>query len=142
MALFGIIFLFVMLVLVGIGIAIGAFVAALTFVLISLGVVSSSVVVGIRRRSAHAGVRTFLLLCGVLGGIPCGMFCAWFAVSFMQAAGADAKIFLYGGLSGAIGGLLVAYLFDYILRNSARGVAGLFKNLRTYKAELPGGGKA
>lgn len=142
MALFAIIFLFVMCVLVGFGFAIGAFAAALTFFLVSLGVVSSSVVVGIRRRSAHAGVRTFLLLFGVIGGIPCGMFCAWLAVSFLQAAGADAEIFLYGGLSGAIGGLLVAYLFDYILRNSANGIAGLFKNLRTRKAELaPGPGK-
>jgi hypothetical protein len=139
MALFAIIFLMVMLVLIGVGFAIGLVAAALTFVLVSLGVVSSSVVVGIRKRSAQAGVRTFLLLCGALGGVPCGMFCAWFGVSFIHAAGSDAKIFVYGGLSGALGGVLVALLFDYILRNSANGIAGLFKSLRTRKAELPGG---
>ena len=139
MALFGIIFLMVMLVLVGAGIALGAFVAVLSLVLVSLGVISSSVVVGIRQRSAHAGVRTFLLLCGVLGGVPCGMFCSWFAVQFMQVVGPDVKIFVYGGLSGAVGGLLVALLFDVILRNSARGVAGMFKNLRARKTELPDG---
>lgn len=138
MALFGIIFLFVMLVFVGIGIAIGAFAAALTFVLVSFGVLSSSVVVGIRQRSAHAGVRTFLLLCGVLGGIPCGIFSAWFAVSFLEAVGSDWRIFVYGGLSGAVAGLLVAYLFDYILRNSARGIAGLFKIRRTTEIQPPG----
>ena len=138
MALFGIIFLFVMLVFVGIGIAIGAFVAALTFVLVSFGVLSSSVVVGIRRRSAHAGVRTFLLLCGVLGGIPCGIFSAWFAVSFLEAVRSDWRIFVYGGLSGAVAGLLVAYLLDYILGNSARGIAGLFKTRRAAGIQPPG----
>ncbi|HWB58039.1 MAG TPA: hypothetical protein VG733_01040 [Chthoniobacteraceae bacterium] len=142
MALFVIIFLMVTMVLVGVGFAFGLLAGALAFVLVSLGVVSSSVVVGIRRRSAQAGVRTFLLLCGALGGVPAGMFCAWFGVSFLQAAGDDAKILVYGGLSGAVGGVLVALLFDYILRNSANGIAGLFKNLRARKAALPGGGKA
>src|ERR1700722_13090759 len=114
MAIFGILFVMVIFVLVGAGMAIGAFISLLAFFLVSLGVVSSSVLVGIRRRSAHAGIRAFFLFGGVLGGIPCGMLCAWIAAKFLEAAGADAKIFLVGGLGGAVGGLVLALMLDYV----------------------------
>jgi hypothetical protein len=127
MALFGIIFFFVALVLVGVGIALGAFVSVLTFALVTLGVISSSVVVGVRRKSAQAGVRTFLILGGILGGIPCGMFGAWLATTFMALAGTDAKIFFYGGVSGAVCGVGIALLLDFLFRRSSRWVAGRLK---------------
>ena len=138
MGVFGIVFFFVFLMFIGAGIVIGAVVTVIAFALVSLGVVSSSVIVGIRKRSAGAGIRTFLLLCGVLGGIPCGMFCAWLASNFAEIVGDDAKIFIYGGLSGAIGGLIIAVMFDYILRNSARWLAGRFKIPSAAKEELHG----
>ena len=127
MGLFAIIFFFVALVLIGIGIAVGAFVSLLTFVLITLGVISSSVLVGVRRRSAGAGIRVFLILAGVLGGIPCGMLCAWLGTTFLQLAGADAKVLFYGGLSGAVSGVLIAVALDLIFKYSTRWLIGHFK---------------
>ena len=59
MALFGLIFLFVMLVLIGVGIALGLVASVIAAVLVGLGVLSSSVVVGVLARRTSAGVRAF-----------------------------------------------------------------------------------
>ena len=114
------------MILLGVGIALGVFVSILAFVLLSLGVISSSVVVGMRRKSAGAGIRVFLILSGLLGGIPSGILCAWIASTFMDMAGVNAKILVYGGLSGAISGLFLAVMFDFIYRNSSRWIERRF----------------
>jgi|GEM_PF-2453181 len=126
MALFGLIFFVVAMILLGVGIALGVFVSILAFVLLSLGVISSSVVVGMRRKSAGAGIRMFLILTGLLGGIPSGILCAWIASNFMDMAGVNAKILVYGGLSGAVSGLFLAVMFDFIYRNSSRWIEQRF----------------
>ena len=77
MALFGLIFLFVMLVLFGVGIAAGLVACVVAAVLVGVGVLSSSVVVGLLARRTSTGVRAFLLQCALLPGIPSGILCAW-----------------------------------------------------------------
>ena len=114
MVLFTLVFAVVALVLIGVGIAIGLVACALAAVLLGLGIVSSSALVGMRSGRPALGVRVFLLQCGLLGGIPAGAVFAWLAQSFFEAYGAGWPVLLYGGIGGAVSGILLAVLIDFI----------------------------
>jgi hypothetical protein len=114
MGLFGLVFLVVALVLVGIGIAIGAVACLLAAVLVGLGVVSSSFFIGILAGKSSAGFRAFLLQCGLLAGIPAGAICAWLGHNFYTAAGSELPILFFGALGGALAGLIVALMLDFV----------------------------
>jgi hypothetical protein len=120
MALFGLIFLFVALILIGVGIVFGLVACVIAAVLVGLGVLSSSVVVGLLTRRPIAGFRALLLQCAVLAGIPSGILCAWLAHSILAAAGPGWLISFYGALGGAVAGLVIALLLDFILRRLHR----------------------
>jgi len=116
MAVFGLIFLVVALVLIGVGVAIGLVACALAAALLGIGVLSSSVFVGVRSGRADAGIRAFLLQCGILGGIPAGAVCAWLTQSFFEAYGSGWQVFVYGAFGGAFAGVFVALFLDLIFR--------------------------
>ena len=116
MALFGLVFLVVALVLIGVGAAIGLVACALGAALLGIGVISSSVFAGLRSGRASVGIRIFLLQCGLLAGIPAGAACAWLAKSFFEAYGSGWPVLVYGALGGAFAGLIVALLLDFISR--------------------------
>ncbi len=69
MPVFSLLALVVVPVLVGVGIVLGAVAVVLTFALVAAGVVSSSVMIGVWRGQAQAGLRAFLLQLGALGGV-------------------------------------------------------------------------
>jgi hypothetical protein len=116
MALFGLVFLVIGLFLVGVGVAVGLVACALTAALLGLGVISSSVFVGVRSGRASSGIRVFLLQCGILAGIPAGAVCAGLAQSFFAAYGSGWPVLVYGAMGGAFAGLSVALLLDFISR--------------------------
>jgi hypothetical protein len=120
MELFVIVLFFVAMVLVGVGIAIGLVGCLAAMVLLALGVVSSSFFVGWRSGRPSAGVRAFLLQCGILAGIPAGAVCAWLAHSFFAAYGSEMPILLYGALGGALVGAVVALGLDLMSRQTHR----------------------
>ncbi|MCE9610586.1 MAG: hypothetical protein K8R23_10370 [Chthoniobacter sp.] len=113
--LFSLLALVVMLVLVGVGIVLGAVAVAITLGLVAAGVVSSSVMIGVWRGRAQAGLRAFLLQLGILAGIPAGMVCAWVgATLWKEIDGTLVLILVAGGLAGACGGAVVALMFDFL----------------------------
>jgi hypothetical protein len=114
MGLFGLVFLIVALVLIGIGIAVGAFACLIASILVGLGVISSSFFVGILSGRPSAGVRAFLLQCGILAGIPAGAVCAWLGHNFYNAVGSELPILFFGALGGAVAGVIVALMLDFI----------------------------
>ena len=116
MALFALIFLVVALILIGVGIVVGVVVCAIAAALIALGVLSSSVVVGLLTRRPIAGVRTFLVECALLAGVPSGILCAWIVHYTMAAAGDGWLISLYGAIGGAVAGGVIAVLLDFTFR--------------------------
>jgi hypothetical protein len=120
MALFGLIFLVVALILIGVGIVVGFVACCITAGLFAIGALSSSVIVGLITRRPVAGIRAFLLQCALLAGIPAGILCAWVAHSILSAAGPGWLISLYGALGGAVAGLVIALLLDFIFRRSHR----------------------
>lgn len=120
MALFGLIFLFVMLVLIGVGIALGLVASVIAAALVGLGVVSSSVVIGVLVRRTSTGIRAFLLQCAVLLSIPAGVLCAWLAHWIFSAPASVWLISLYGAIGGAVAGVIIALLLDFIFRRLHR----------------------
>ena len=116
MALFGLMFLVVALILIGVGIAVGLIACGVATVLFALGILSSSVVVGVLSRRPSAGVRAFVLQCSLVAGIPAGIVCAWIAHYILSASGSGWLISLYGALGGAAAGLIIALLLDFIFR--------------------------
>lgn len=87
MGLFGLIFLIVALVVIGIGIALGVVACILTCAFLVLGIASSSFVIGFHRGHPVAGTRAFLVQCGILAGVPAGIVCVW-SVQFVFGTGA------------------------------------------------------
>ena len=120
MELFGLIFLVVALILIGVGIAVGLIACCTAAVLFGVGILSSSVVVGVITRRPSTGVRALLLQCALLAGIPAGIICAWLAHYIFSAAGSGWLISLYGALGGAVAGLIIALLLDFIFRRLHR----------------------
>ena len=120
MALFGLIFLFVMLVLIGVGIAAGLVACVITAVLVGVGMLSSSVVIGLLARRTSAGVRAFLLQLALLLGVPSGILCAWLAHWIFSAPASVWLISLYGAMGGALAGVILALLLDFIFRRLHR----------------------
>ena len=120
MALFGLMFLVVALILIGVGIVVGVVACCVAAVLFAVGILSSSVVVGLLTRRPVAGIRAFLLQCAILAGIPSGILCAWLAHSILSAAGPGWLISFYGALGGAAAGLVIALLLDFLFRRLHR----------------------
>ena len=120
MELFGLIFLVVALILIGVGIVVGFVACCIAAVLFAVGILSSSVVIGLLTRRPIAGFRAFVLQCAILAGIPSGIVCAWLAHSILSAAGPGWLISLYGALGGAVAGLVIALLLDFVFRRLHR----------------------
>src|SRR5688572_29894928 len=111
-----IIIIIVMLVLVGFGFAVGLVASVIGAILMTLGIVSSSVVVGIRTKRPAAAIRAFLLQVGTVAGIPVGAALAWAGVLLAHFGGEGWEIVALGALGGALGGLIVALLIDFLTR--------------------------
>lgn len=108
------------MILIGVGIAVGVVACCVADVLVVLGVLSSSVIVGLITRRPVAGVRTFLLECALLAGIPSGILCAWLVHYTIAAAGPGWLISIYGAIGGAVAGLVIALLLDFTFRRLHR----------------------
>ncbi len=129
----GLILLCVMLVLIGVGIAVGLFACALAAVLVTLGVVSSSVALGFFTKRPATAVRVFLLQCGILAGIPAGAVTAWLGRALLEKADEGWVIAIYGGIGGAFAGALLALLLYFIFRRTH-----VWLEQRVKRPELPG----
>lgn len=108
----------VMLVLIGIGIAVGLIACALAALLLALGMISTSVLVGVRSGRAADGFRLFLLQCGLVAGVPAGAACALLGSSLAAELRGlvDWQVLIGGALAGAVAGVLVALALDLMTR--------------------------
>jgi hypothetical protein len=119
MEIIGLLLVAVMLVLVGVGIAVGLVACALAALLVGAGIISSSLLVGIRSGRPADGIRAFLLQCGILAGVPTGAACAWLGSTLaaeLQGT-VDWPVIVGGGLAGAMAGVLVAIALDLMSRH-------------------------
>lgn len=116
MIVFGMVFVFVACVLIGIGIVVGIIGCALAAALLGMGIVSSSVLIGVRTKRPEAGVRAFLIQIGIITGVPAGAVCAWLGNHFIREVGDAWVVPAYGAVGGAVAGVLVAMILDAIFR--------------------------
>jgi hypothetical protein len=120
MEVFGLIALFIALVLIGVGIAVGLVACAAGSVLVATGMVSSSILVGFWKRRTLAGVQAFFVQCGVLLGAPMGAVLAWGASHAWSMVSGDGRVLALGAVGGAAGGLVIAWLASAAATRFAR----------------------
>lgn len=100
--------------LIGFGIVVGAIVMASIAVLISLGIVSSAVIVGIVRRRFSSALRTFhYLVCAVIT-LPAGVAAFWLVSHLITTKMVAFEILTAGSVIGLTSGLALAFLFDQL----------------------------
>jgi hypothetical protein len=118
MAIVSLILAVIVLFLIGVGIAVGLVACAMAALLVGLGVISSSVVVGMFSGRATDGIRVFLLQCGIIAGVPAGAVCALLATSLVKELQgvADWPVLIGGGLCGGLAGIMVALVLDMMSR--------------------------
>lgn len=97
--------------LVGIGVVAGAVVAMLTAVGLTAGVISTSTLVGLQRRSLTAAFRAAVYQVAGIGGCAVGV-AAGVAIAFIWNDGRAAAVIPSGGVAGTVGGLLLGRLFN------------------------------
>lgn len=119
MELFAIPFLIILLILVGIGVAVGLVFCAITAVLLAAGLVSTSAVLGVLHGSALAGFRALIWQAGAFSGMISGIAVVAGVRIFMDTWHEGAGPWISGALGGMLGGLLVALLLDILVRRLA-----------------------
>jgi hypothetical protein len=127
--------LLVFVILVGVGIAIGLAIVALAAALISLGIVSSSVVVGIVRRRPGDAFRALFLQLGAAAGIAAGVGVLWLMVSLFDLAIGLGWVILVGGLVGLAGGLAIGLMFNFAWTRATRWTVARINRWRGKKPE-------
>lgn len=119
MELFTIPFLIILLILLGIGVAVGLMFCAVATVLLAAGVVSSSAVLGVLHGSALAGLRALIWQAGAIAGMISGIAVVAGVRFFMDTWQEGAGPWIGGALGGMAGGLLIALLLDFLVRRLA-----------------------
>ncbi len=117
MGLVGIPFLIILLILVGIGIAMGLVFCAVAAVLLTAGVVSASAMIGVLRGSVLAGFRALIWQAGALAGMIAGIAIVAAVRFFLETWLEGAWPWIGGALGGMAGGLLIALLLDFLFRH-------------------------
>lgn len=94
------------------------------FALAAIGALSTSIAVGLYKKSFASGFKTFLLIafgagCSFFGGA--GLFAVHFFFHLPLSAG---LCVLVGGISGLIGGIIMAaatyHVFQWVIRSAAQ----------------------
>lgn len=105
------------LILLCIGASIILIVLGLLFIfgLVSFGIVSASVIVGINRRSVEKGFKTFLILSLTIGGLLVGGTSFWILNKIVHWWTDIFAIFI-GSVTGLLTGLGLGFLACYVLQ--------------------------
>ncbi|MFT3824633.1 MAG: hypothetical protein QM731_11960 [Chitinophagaceae bacterium] len=101
-------------------VAIGAFAAAFVlFTIVAMtgaGILSTSIIVGIYKRSFAAGFKTFLVITCSIGGVVAGAATFWLIARLLHLQVSTVTMVTAGALSGFTGGILLALSLYKIIR--------------------------
>jgi hypothetical protein len=103
------------LVCVGVGIALTVMVLLILFGLVSFGILSTSIIVGLNKRSSAKGFKTFILLASTIGGLLFGGVGFWLLNKIIHWWTTKAAI-INGLTTGLFAGLIFGFLAYYILQ--------------------------
>lgn len=108
MAIFGLLFLIVALVLIGVGIVAGLILSAITAAFVFAGILSTSAAIGVWFKRPGPAIRAFTYQLALATAIPCGISLIW-AISALFSLGLSLTgILLIGAFAGAAAGLALA----------------------------------
>lgn len=96
--------------LIGVGIALALLGCFILAMLAFFGIISSSVIFGFIKKNPSSAVRILFLQLGAVAGLFCGLAGTFLASLFAEFPWKE--YLLYGSLSGILGGLFVAWLFN------------------------------
>ena len=102
-------------ILIGIGIIIGLAALFILFVLVSLGVISTSVYVGLYQRSFQKGFKVLILLTTTLSAMAVGMV-GLVVLNQIQHWFSLATALGIGAVSGMVAGVLLGLLIHAVVR--------------------------
>lgn len=92
---------------------VGAFVAAfLLFALVFfvlLGIVSTSFIVGLYKKSFESGFNTFIRISSIIAGIAIGSFCFWLIDKLFKLSITETTALITGAIGGMIGGIIISF---------------------------------
>jgi len=114
MGIFGLLFLIIALVLIGIGLAVGLVLCAIAAALMVAGMVSTSAAVGLWFRRPAPAVRVLIYQVFLVLGICSGVVVAWLASTLFELGLQPAGIVGTGALSGAAAGIALAAITGWI----------------------------
>ena len=105
-------------ILVGAAIMVGFLVVL--FALVSAGVLSTSILVGMHRRSAAAGFRTLLVIVCGLAGLFTGAVGLWLVGNIFTLNWKAQTALLTGALGGLVGGMVLGLVLFFIFNSFFR----------------------
>jgi hypothetical protein len=118
MALFGLVFLVVALILMGVGMVMGLCIFAVAAAAVGLGMVSTSVACGVLQKKPSTGLRAFFYQFFVAVFFAAGIAATWLASTIGELSLPISSIFVIGALSGiSVGlgfGLIHSWLLDLV----------------------------
>jgi len=97
--------------------------------ILAVGVFSSSVVIGVLKRSPTAAMQAFCLQLSAAAGGGCGLLGTLLALGFLDVSWTPLPAILAGCLSGLVAGLLAGWLFNMAWTRLAQWVLSLGRRL-------------
>ncbi len=100
----------------GLGFGFAIFTAGCAALLVAIGIVSSSVLIGVLRRRISAGVRAFhYMMCAAIAA-PVTVGVVLLARTIIPIKLSTAQLCVFGSISGILGGLFLAGQLDILAR--------------------------
>lgn len=129
MVVFLLIGLIIACILIGVGVVIGLAALFILFVLVSLGVISTSVYVGLYQRSFQKGFKVLILLTTTLSAMAVGMT-GLVVVNHIQHWFSPITALGIGAVSGVAAGILLGLLIHAVIRKVSSVLYLKYRTLR------------
>ena len=98
--------------------------------LVSLGIVSASLLVGVSQKSASKGFKTFVILSCVVAGVTGFGLISWLLCVILEWS-AVITIITAGSITGMLSGLIFGVVANYILEKVASYISEKFNKFMT-----------
>ncbi len=127
LGIFALFMIIIMLLLIGVGVVLAVAGFVILACLAVAGVLTTSMVTGLVAKNPKAGVQALFIQLGGLVGIPAGAFIAYVASKLGEMDFSALWMLIGGGAAGAVGGVVIAGLFNWTWGKGLRLVSKLLK---------------
>jgi hypothetical protein len=114
------IFFIVVVVVIVVGVVLGLALLALIMLLVAVGIISSSVLIGFLRRRPGSAITALFVQVGAVAGMPFGVAGFWIVKSLMDLQLSSYLVVLGGAICGLVSGVIVGLLFSLVCKRVYR----------------------